>query len=192
MAVSHQQSAVRKEGLVIQNRLLKADSRQPTVNMRIRLFFLVSFCLCLLPLPGSTAQESPDDKTKTLELPTFSVLQKTESFELKTGEHQFTVKSPPILPNSEQLTAASGKVLVRNVDYQIDFYPGKITITPLIRGDKGGLPDAMTDPYKLKITYRTLPFAIKEVYKRNLYGEQNPDSGQQSARGLWFIRKPFC
>ena len=180
MAVSHQQSAVRKEGLVIQNRLLKADSRQPTVNMRIRLFFLVSFCLCLLPLPGSTAQESPDDKTKTLELPTFSVLQKTESFELKTGEHQFTVKSPPILPNSEQLTAASGKVLVRNVDYQIDFYPGKITITPLIRGDKGGLPDAMTDPYKLKITYRTLPFAIKEVYKRNLYGEQNPDSGQQS------------
>ena len=164
--------------------------------MRIRLFFLVSFCLCLLPLPGSTAQESPDDKTKTLELPTFSVLQKTESFELKTGEHQFTVKYPPILPNSEQLTAASGKVLVRNVDYQIDFYPGKITITPLIRGDKGGLPDATTAPlirgdkgglpdattapYQLKITYRTLPFAIKEVYKRDLYGEQNLDSGQQS------------
>ncbi len=148
--------------------------------MRIRLFFLVSFCLCLLPRPGSTAQESADDKTKALELPTFSVLQKTESVELKTGEHQFTVKYPPILPNSEQLTAANGKVLVRNVDYQIDFYPGKITITPLIRGDKGVVPNAITDPYRLKITYRTLPFAIKEVYKRDLYGEQNPDSGQQS------------
>ena len=140
--------------------------------MRIRLFFLVSFCLCLLLCLRSMAQESPDDKTKTLELPTFSVLQKTESLELKTGEQEFTVKYPPILPNSEQLVAANGKILVRNVDYQIDFYPGKITIVT---------PDAMTDPYKLKITYRTLPFAIKEVYKRDLYGEQNLDSSQQPA-----------
>ncbi|MYB94237.1 hypothetical protein F4054_06455 [Candidatus Poribacteria bacterium] len=138
--------------------------------MRIRLFFLFSFCLCLLPCLGSTAQESPDDQTKTLELPTFSVLQKTESVELKTGEQEFTVKYPPILPNSEQLIAANGKILVRNVDYQIDFYPGKITIVT---------PDARTTPHKLKITYRTLPFAIKEVYKRDLYGEQNLDSSQQ-------------
>ena len=140
--------------------------------MRIRLFFLVSFCLCLLPRPGSTAQESADDKPKSLELPTFSVLQKMESFELKTGEQEFTVKYPPILPNSEQLVAANGKVLVRNVDYQIDFYPGKITIVTR---------DSITDPYRLKITYRTLPFAIKEVYKRDLYGEQNPNGSQPSA-----------
>ena len=138
--------------------------------------------MCLLPYLGSTAQESTskahyhddrdrgtseDDKAKTLQLPTFSVLQKTESFELKVGEQEFTVKSPPILPNSEQLIAANGKVLVRNVDYQIDFYPGKITIVKR---------DSITDRYRLKITYRTLPFAIKEVYKRDLYGEQNPDS----------------
>ena len=172
MAVSHQQSAVRKEGLVIQNPLLKADSQKPTANMHIRLFFLVSFCMCLLPYLESTAQESPDDKAKTLELPTFSVLQKTESFELKTGEQEFTVKYPPILPNSEQLIAANGKILVRNVDYHIDFYPGKITI---VTGD------SVPDTYRLKITYRTLPFAIKEVYKRDLYGEQSPDSNQQSA-----------
>ena len=133
--------------------------------MRIRLFFLVSFCLCLLPRPGSTAQESAADKPKSLELPTFSVLQKMESFELKTGEQEFTVKYPPILPNSEQLVAANGKVLVRNVDYQIDFYPGKITVE---------MRNSTTDPYILKITYCTLPFAIKEVYKRDLYGEQNP------------------
>ena len=160
----------------------------PTANMRIRLFFLVSLCLCLLPRPGSIAQESADDKTKALELPTFSVLQKMESFELKTGEQEFTAKYPPILPNSEQLIAANGKVLVRNVDYQIDFYPGKITIVTR---------DSITDPYKLKITYRTLPFAIKEVYKRDLYGEQNPNRSQPSAvssqqEGLWFIRKPLC
>ena len=150
--------------------------------MHIRLFFLVSFCLYLLPCLGSTeTQESADDKTKILELPTFSVLQKTESFELKAGEQEWTVKYPPILPNSERLVAADGKVLVRNVDYHIDFYPGKITIPPLIRGDKGGSPDSMTAPYTLKITYRTLPFAIKEVYKRDLYGEQNANSDQQSA-----------
>ena len=134
--------------------------------------FLVSFCLCLLPCLGSTAQESADDKTKALELPTFSVLQKTESIELKTGEREFTVRYTPILPNTEQLIEADGKTLVRSIDYQIDFYSGKITITPLIRGDKGELRDATPTPYKLKITYRTLPFAIKDVYKRDLYGEQ--------------------
>ena len=152
--------------------------------MRIPLFFLLSFCLCLLPRPRSMAQESADDKTKTLEFPTFSVLQKTESIELKTGEREFTVKYPPILPNTEQLIEATGKTLVRSIDYQIDFYSGKITITPLIRGDKGGLPDATTPPYKLKITYRTLPFAIKEVYKRDLYGKQTPNSRQPSDVGF--------
>ena len=96
--------------------------------MHIRLFFFVSFCLCLLPYPESPAQESADDKTEVLKLPTFSVLQKTESFELKANELEWTVKFPPILPDSEQLVAANGKILVRNVDYQIDFYPGKITI----------------------------------------------------------------
>ena len=134
--------------------------------MRIPLFFLVSFCLCLLPRPGSAeTQESADDKTKALELPTFSVLQKMESFELKTGEQEFTVKYSPILPNSEQLSEVNGKILVRNIDYQIDFYTGKITVET---------QDSTTYPYRLKITYRTLPFAIKEVYKRDLYGKQNP------------------
>ena len=135
--------------------------------MRTPLLFLVSFCLCLLPRPGSPAQESADDKTKTLELPTFSVLQKTESIELKTGEREFTVKYPPILPDTEQLIEVDGKTLVRSIDYQIDFYSGKITIEA---------PDATTTPYKLKITYRTLPFAIKEVYKRDLYGKQTPST----------------
>ena len=139
--------------------------------MPLRLLLLVSFCLYVLPCPGSTET----DKTKTLELPTFSVLQKTESFELKPDEQEFTVKYPPILPNSEQLVAANGKVLVRNVDYHIDNYPGKITI--VIRA-------TITDPYRLKITYRTLPFAIKEVYKRDLYGAQKPDSPQQEDSGL--------
>ncbi len=138
--------------------------------MRIPLLFLVSFCLCvLLPRLGSTVQKSPNDETKVLELPTFSVLQKTESVALEAGEQDFTVKYPPILPNSERITEADGKVLVRGVDYQIDFYLGKITL-----GKRTTTEPPTDKPSKLKITYRTLPFAIKQVYKRDLYGEQNP------------------
>jgi len=140
--------------------------------MPIRLFFLVSFCLCLLPCRGTPAQEPDDDETDVLEFPTFSVLQKTETVELKAGEQAFTVKFPPILRNTEQLTETDGNILVRNIDYEIDFYSGKITIKP--RG-------MMIFPYRVKFTYRTLPFAIKEVYKRDLYGEQNPGSGQPPA-----------
>ena len=157
--------------------------------MRIRFFFLVAFCLCLLPRSSSSAQE-PDDWTENLdsdilirhevfdpatdvlELPTFSVLQKTETVELKADAQEFTVKYAPILRNTEQLTEADGKILIRNVDYQVDYYSGKITIEPR---------DAATYPYSLKITYQTLPFAIKEVYKRDLYGEQNLNSNQQAA-----------
>ena len=83
------------------------------------------------------------------------------------------VKYPPILPNTEQLIEVDGKTLVRSIDYQIDFYSGKITIEAR---------DATTTPYKLKITYRTLPFAIKEVYKRDLYGTQTPST--ESTDGL--------
>ena len=135
--------------------------------MRISLF-LLTFCLCVLPRPGSAEQESPDSKTNVLELPTFSVLQKTESLELKADDLEFTVKYPPILPNSERITEAGGKVLVRGVDYHIDFYLGKITLAGR---------DATTESdlsYRLTISYRTLPFAIKQVYKRDLYGAESP------------------
>ena len=157
----------------IRHLLLKAESRRLMV-------ILVSFCLCVLPHLGSTAQNLPNDETKSLELPTFSVLQKTESVELKAEDQGFTVKYPPILPNSERITASDGKVLVRGVDYQIDFYLGKITVA------KTGLVPAHSEPptdkpSKLKIIYRTLPFAIKQVYKRDLYGAEVSD--QPSAVG---------
>ena len=154
----------------IRHLLLKAESRR-------LMAILVSFCLCVRPHLGSTAQDLPNDETTSLELPTFSVLKKMESLELKSGEQEFTVKYPPILPNSERITEADGKVLVRGIDYQIDFYLGKITVG-------AGLVPAHSEPptdkpSKLKIIYRTLPFAIKQVYKRDLYGTEV--SGQQSA-----------
>ena len=135
--------------------------------MRIPLFFL-TFCLCALPCFGSTGQESPDNETNALELPTFSVLQKSESLELKSGNLEFTVKYPPILRNSERITGMGGKVLVRGVDYQVDFYLGKITLA------EQSVTIESDQPYGLTISYRTLPFAIKQVYKRDLYGAENP------------------
>ena len=148
-------------------------SNPPNRTARKYKKFLLALCLCVLPCLGSLAQEPADDNTSVLKLPTFSVLQKTETIELKDSVQEFTVKYAPILRNTEQLTAADGKTLVRNVDYQIDFYSGKITIEQR---------DAMTYPYRLQITYRTLPFAIKEVYKRDLSGEQSLDSPQQVNR----------
>ena len=145
--------------------------------------FLVSFCLCVLPRSGSPAQNPPNDEARVLELPTFSVLQKMESVELEAGEQEFTVKYPPILPNSERITEADGKVLVRGIDYQIDFYLGKITVGAGLVPAHADPPTSLVpvhaepptdNPFKLKIIYRTLPFAIKQVYKRDLYGEQNP------------------
>ena len=140
--------------------------------MRIRFLLLFFFCLCVLPCLGSIAQAPSNDVAKALELPTFSVLQKTEVFELKAEAREFTVKYPPILPNSERITNSDGKVLVRGVDYQIDFYLGKITVgSDLV----SVYTESSTDTHsELKINYRTLPFAIKQVYKRDLYGEQSP------------------
>lgn len=158
--------------------------------MRISLF-LLTFCLCVLPRLGGARQESSDSKTDILELPTFSVLQKTEFLELKADDLEFTVKYPPILPNSERIMEVGGKVLVRGVNYQIDFYLGKITLAK--RG-------ATTEPnlfYKLTISYRTLPFAIKQVYKRDLYGAESPqidtprDLPPESGESRRLIGQPF-
>ena len=159
----------------IRHLLLKAESRQ-------LITILVSFCLCVLPCSGSPAQNPPNNETEILELPTFSVLQKMESVELEAGAQEFTVKYPPILPHSERITGPDGKVLVRGVDYQIDFYLGEITVAAGLLPAHAEPPTG--EPSKLKIIYQTLPFAIKQVYKRDLYGTEV--SGQQSA----LSRKP--
>ncbi len=158
--------------------------------MRIFLFFL-AVCLFMVTHAEPEVDVPPIKNAKKngiepLQLPAFSILQKKESFLLKavfrTGtpktveshqeldrEYQFTVQYPPILPNSEQVTDATGKVLVRGVDYKLDYYPGTITV-------KQGHIYSSEDksPKTITITYRTLPFAIKQVYKRTLYGKTLP------------------
>ena len=161
------------------------------IKQIIKILVLIA-CLCLLPHPSGTAQNHPNHEAKSLELPTFSVLQKTESVELDAAGQDFTVRYPPILPNSERITHADGKMLVRGIDYQIDFYLGKITFGKMEewkddRMEGEGAPQSSTPPRlqpnasQLKITYQTLPFAIKQVYKRDLYGTEVRN--QQSAVG---------
>ncbi len=132
--------------------------------MRILLLFLAC-CLGMAPALGRTEG--------SLALPTFSVLQKVESFQLTAVLPEFTVKYPPILPNSEKMTTSNGIVLVRGVDYQIDFYAGKITIEKdkilqfrLTAPDKAQAGSVLN----VTITYRALPFAIERVYKRSFLG----------------------
>lgn len=134
----------------------------------------------------------------SLALPIFSVIQKTESFQLTADTSEFTVTYPPILPNSEKITTSNGNiVLVRGIDYQIDFYAGKVALEKSkmlqflsstedgllpkeTRRETGTLPTGEgaqeSRPSTTKdvtITYRTLPFAIEKVYQRELFGSDD-------------------
>ncbi len=154
--------------------------------------FLFAFCLCIVPraepeVDVPLPKNAENDGDDVLQLPTFSILQKKETFLLKVTsttademsesaestqkldrKQEFTVRYPPILPNSEQVKDSTGKTLVRGVDYQIDYYPGKV----MLKAESLFLSNVQDkSPLKITITYRTLPFAIKPIYKRDLYGE---------------------
>ena len=137
-------------------------------------------CLCvvlLLPQAWGDTVEIPTDVS--LNLPKFSVLEKAESFQIKIDTPEFTVTYPPILPNSEKITTSNGIVLVRDVDYHVDFYAGKITLekSKMLQflstegiDTQESLPSITKD---VTITYRALPFAIERVYQRNLFGSDD-------------------
>ena len=157
--------------------------------MRILLLSLAC-CSCMATL----FQQAWGSTEDSLNLPIFSVIQKTESFQLTADTSEFTVTYPPILPNSEKITTSNGSiVLVRGIDYQIDFYAGKVTLEKskmlqFLSTEGGPLPQETrreTDPRPsgegaqeshpsttkdVTITYRTLPFAIEKVYQRELFG----------------------
>ena len=145
------------------------------------LFLFLVFCLCIGLAYGS-AEES-------LDLPKFSVLQKVESFQLTADSPEFSVKYPPILRNSEKITTVNNIVLVRGVDYQIDFYAGKITIekSKILQFLRTELAKAQeTPPLKVTITYRALPFAIERVYRRALFGsgDESLEPMEQTRTGV--------
>ena len=160
--------------------------------MRILLLSLAC-CLCMATL----FQQAWGSAENSLNLPIFSVIQKTESFQLTADTSEFTVTYPPILPNSEKITTSNGSiVLVRGIDYQIDFYAGKVALEKskmlqFLSTEDGLLPKETrretgtrltgegaqeSRPSTTKdvtITYRTLPFAIEKVYQRELFGSDD-------------------
>ena len=132
-------------------------------------FLLIS--LFLFCVPSTAAQEASEKRVPLLKLPTFSLIQKAERFQLKAGETTWTVRYPPILLNTERITGADGKVLVRGKHYYIDFLAGTITFEDAVLAQKD---------VTWTLTYHSLPFTFQKVYRRELYGTQDPDAAVDS------------
>ena len=107
------------------------------------------------------AQTEPTTKNPPLNLPPFSIIEKTERITLETGKSVWTVKYLPIFQGSEQISDSQGKVLVNGKDYQIDYATGIITFDDSVTAQKD---------ITLTITYQAIPFTLQKVYERDLFG----------------------
>ncbi len=117
------------------------------------------FFMCLLP--HADAQTEQQKQSPPINLPIFSVIDKTEYFHLDAGVTTYHVKSPPVFLNSEKILDNKEKQLVRGIDYQIDYDTGIITFEPSV---------ALPKDIIWTISYRSIPFSIKKIYKRDLFG----------------------
>ena len=107
----------------------------------------------------SYAAESEHD---SLQLPSFSLLQKTESIRFKDLSDPFILKHWPPIHGSERITI-NGVQLTKNLDYLIDYRAGTLRFLK-------DYPPETT----VQISYRVLPFAIKKGYKRDLFRQDQP------------------
>ena len=121
-------------------------------------FFCFLFLCCL---NRSYAQTEPQKQTPPLKLSTFSIIEKTENFQLEADKTEWILKYPPIFPNSEQITSNDGQRLVKGEDYQIDYLSGKITFNKSVVTQKDVI---------WMITYHSIPFTFQKIYKRDLFG----------------------
>ncbi len=143
---------------------------------RIRLFILSFFLLStqLFYLTIADAQDKTQESISLLaipllDLPTFSVIEKSETIQLKTEKNEWTLKYTPVFPNSEEITITTGQLLVRDKDYQIEYATG------LIKFEESVLNQEIST---ISITYRAIPFILLKTYKRELFGtplEQVPE-----------------
>ena len=97
-----------------------------------------------------------------LQLPSLSLLQKTESIRFKDLPDPFILKHWPPIRDSERI-AVDGVQLTKNLDYLIDYGAGTLRFLK-------NYPSEAT----VQITYQTLPFAIKKGYKRDLFRQDQP------------------
>ena len=142
---------------------------------RFRVFSLRKLLplLCLLlsgiySATNSGAEEANPPKTlaNDLQLPTISLLQKSETVRLKDISEPFSLKHLPIVRDSETVTI-NGKRLTKDLDYRINYQVGTVTL----------LKDYPADVI-VNITYQALPFEIKKQYKRNLFRQKQPLADQ--------------
>ncbi len=117
------------------------------------------FFMCLLP--HAVAQTEQQKQSPPINLPIFSVIDKTEYFHLDAGVTTYHVKSPPVFLNSEKIFDNKEKQLVRGIDYLIDYDTGIITFEPSV---------VLPKDIIWTISYRSIPFSIQRIYKRDLFG----------------------
>ena len=94
-----------------------------------------------------------------LQLPSLSLLQKTESIRFKDLPDPFILKHWPPIRDSERITV-DGVQLAKNLDYLIDYHAETLRVL------RDYPPEAI-----VQITYQVFPFAIKKGYKRDLFGQ---------------------
>ena len=129
---------------------------------------LFEYAVCIDAQTESTTQNPP------LKLPSFSIIEKSESIIIETEKTERALKFPPIFPNSEQIRDNKGKILVNGKDYQIDYTTGKITFDKSVTAQK----DATWT-----VTYRAIPFNLQKIYRRDLFGV-SPDEVSETTTGV--------
>ena len=127
-------------------------------------FLICSLFVSILKLVDAQTESQTD--YPPLELPTFSLIEKTQRFQLETDTTEWTLKYIPILQNSEQITDNKENKLVRDTDYKIDYTTGKVTFDKSVLDRKG---------VTWTITYSAIPFSFLKIYKRDLFGTPPDD-----------------
>ncbi len=149
-------------------RLTKWKGKWMTILTRIQLFILSFFllsthinCWTIAYAQDETQESITLLATPSLELPTFSVIEKSEIIQLETEKLEWKLKYTPVFPNSEDITTKTGQRLVRLIDYQIDYSTGIVSFEESVLDHE--IPT-------FTITYRAIPFTLLKTYRRELFG----------------------
>jgi len=90
-----------------------------------------------------------------------SLLEKNETFEILDLTNPVSLQFSPVFLQSEAITVSDFQ-LVRNIDYKINYNQGTVTFL-----------NQRLVHQKVHVRYQSFPFAIKKVYKRNLFPQQD-------------------
>ncbi|MCG9127381.1 hypothetical protein JT359_07230 [Candidatus Poribacteria bacterium] len=129
--------------------------------LSLPVFFITILFFSLIN--SAYTQTESQNQDSSLKLPTFSIINKTEKIKIDPDKLVWTLKHPPIVENSEEIRNINGDILERRKDYKIDYASGSITFDKSIDEQK---------VFEWIITYRSLPFNILKIYKRDIF--KNP------------------